>query len=256
MKQTLLFLIIVFVTFSVNSQSVQPLDYGTFLPINEPIVVLGVIGNEDDDEMTTDFHIENVSDEPIEFRVRRFPIDMVQGSTNKFCWGGLCYSLEDEFSVFTYTMNPGEVINSSAPENQFKGYYYHNGNAGCSIIDYSFIAIDNPDLTTNIRVAYGADSECEAVTSVSELNLGAQLGSAAPNPASRTTMISFDFGRRPSNGVIAINDMMGKKVKEVSVEDRFGVIMLNVDDLPEGIYLYTLSDSNQILATRKLVVSK
>jgi hypothetical protein len=50
--------------------------------------------------------------------------------------------------------------------------------------------------------------------------------------------------------------MMGKLVKEVSVEQRMGAMFLGVEDMPAGIYLYTLNDGNEVKATKKLVVSR
>lgn len=242
-------------TMVLMAQIIEPLDYTTFDPLPGPIYVNGAIDNPNDFEMKTNFHVENVSDDIMEIRVRRFIMDEVSGSSNKFCWAGVCYDIDDDISANTIEMNPGDIFNVDNPAQQFIGYYYHNDNPGCTTIDYAFSDVNNSSLNASIRVVYGADADCQSVN-VDELSKSVQLSTAAPNPASANTMISFDYGYRPSNGQLVIHDMMGKKVKEIPVEDRFGVLVLNVEDLPEGIYLYMITDSNRILDTKKLVVSR
>ncbi len=238
-----------------NSQIIQPLDEA-FEVAGEPVYINGSMSVGTDYELTTHFHIQNNSGQQLEIGVRRFLVDVVEGSTNKFCWAGLCYGLEDNFSANTIMMAPDQIFNSENPEEQFKGYYYHNDvAAGCSTIDYRFTDVNDLTLSTVVRVIYGIDSDC--TVGVSELTKPeAKLTEASPNPASEATALSYDFGYNPSNGKVAVYNMMGRLVKEISVRGKVGSLFLGVEDLAEGIYLYTLNDGNQVLATRKLVVSK
>jgi len=255
MKQYLLLAVFFLVGNLVFAQVIKPLDE-SFEVAGEPIYINGSMDVPTDYELTTHFHIQNTSGQQLELRVRRFPVDVVEGSTNKFCWAGLCYGLTDDFSLNTILMAPEQIFNSENPEEQFKGYYYHNDVAtGCSTFDYRFSDINNSSLATNVRVVYGIDSDC--TVGVSELaRPEAVLTEASPNPAAESTALSYDFGYNPTSGKLVIYNMMGRKVNEVSVQGRQGALFLGVSDLAEGIYLYTLNDGNQVLATRKLVVSK
>lgn len=253
MKHVILIISLIFSASSLFAQLVQPLEHETTDIAGEPIIEEGSVDVPADYELKTHFDIQNVSGETIELRVRRFPVDMVEGSTNKFCWAGLCYGLEDDFSLNTIEMAPGQIFNSANPAEQFVGYYYHNGTSGCSTMDYRFINVDNLEMTTDIRVIYAVDC---AVGIEEQTNVSAKLSEAAPNPASTTTSLSYDFGYRPSNGFLRIYNMMGKLVKEISVEQRMGALFVGVEDLTDGIYLYTLNDGNAVKATKKLVVAK
>ena len=82
----------------------------------------------------------------------------------------------------------------------------------------------------------------------------AVLGSISPNPADRFTEINYFLPADISEATISVYDINGKKLKAVSVTNRSTSIQISVAELPNGIYFYSLENSEAILDSKKLVI--
>jgi len=72
-----------------------------------------------------------------------------------------------------------------------------------------------------------------------------------PNPFSATTTIKYSIVT--SEGVIIISDVMGKKVREITLHNSSGEIILN-EKLVPGIYFIGLYENNTLISTNKMIV--
>ncbi len=63
-----------------------------------------------------------------------------------------------------------------------------------------------------------------------------------PNPSS--SLIKFSFKAQNGNMQLILSDMLGRKVKEISIKAGVSAAELSVAELPEGIYIYTLKGVN------------
>lgn len=84
------------------------------------------------------------------------------------------------------------------------------------------------------------------------------LFNAYPNPAANAVTIPF-YVLNEGGVEIAVTDVTGKVVKRISkpsVQNGLNEATINLEDLNNGVYFYTYRLNNQIVGTRKFVVSK
>jgi len=84
-----------------------------------------------------------------------------------------------------------------------------------------------------------------------------RLGQNFPNPAKSITRIQVDLPNNMANLDLTITDLNGKMVKQINLSDLNAgteTIELNVSDLPNGQYFYTI-EGKGIKTTKKMTVN-
>jgi hypothetical protein len=106
-----------------------------------------------------------------------------------------------------------------------------------------------PNDTGRVTVMYmcttGIDDNAREAISVS----------AYPNPATSTVSINYDVRDNFSEGKIVFSDMLGKKVKELSITGKQGAARVDVSEMHAGIYFYSVIIDSKALSTKKLIVT-
>lgn len=219
---------------------------------NGDLTLEGSVEVPENNELKTHFDIVNLSGQQLTLKVYRSLEDVVGGSTNKFCWGGVCYDLNTSTSALSNTLDPGEVITADDLY-AFTGYYYHNSYEGCSQINYCFYDINNEDLETCIEVRYAVDAEC----AVGLNERDAELGLSGANPVSASFALNYDLGRYAGrNNSIVIRSFTGAIVREIRLTSVQGALFMDAAEFNSGIYFYSIVSNGEIVATKKLVVSR
>jgi hypothetical protein len=219
---------------------------------NGDLTIEGSVAVPENSELKTHFDIVNTSGQPLTLKVYRSLEDVVGGTTNKFCWGGVCYDLNTNTSVLSNTLDPGEVITADNLY-AFTGYYYHNSYEGCSQINYCFYDVNNEELETCIEVRYAVDAEC--VVGLNEKE--AEINLSGANPVSSSFALNYDLGRFAGrNNFVVIRSFTGAMVKEIRLNSAQGALFMDAAEFNSGIYFYSIVSDGQIVSTKKLVVSR
>jgi hypothetical protein len=82
------------------------------------------------------------------------------------------------------------------------------------------------------------------------------IGSAYPNPSSRSAQIDYEYKNPNASAKNTINSFIGNPVAEYTLDPTQKNIVINVSDLNPGVYFYTLFVDNKNIVTKKLVVKK
>jgi len=219
---------------------------GVFAQSSLSIVYLNrdVWGNIDANYIQAAGTVENVSNQTVEIKVRAQEISIISGTLNYFCWAQ-CYEPGVMLSPSSITLEPGQRMD------QFYGDYVPQGQPGTSTIKYCFFNVANEN-----------DSVCGIVRfSASPVGIEDVLSSgkpgiseAYPNPAERDLSINYAFGG--GLGQIEVFSMLGKVLKTVRLQERSGTVKLNVESLPEGMYLYKLTANGKSIQTRKFLITR
>ena len=92
-------------------------------------------------------------------------------------------------------------------------------------------------------------------TDITNNNLDIEF-SVYPNPAKNQITVDFISTNNKSSNLI-ISDILGKTVKEFSINSSNGInrININLNNLNDGIYFINFSN-NDIKSTKKLVITK
>lgn len=99
-------------------------------------------------------------------------------------------------------------------------------------------------------VAFPASPACSP-TSINEKTYSVDLTSFYPNPAKDNLTVVND-----NNAVLhaVVMNVLGQKVKSLTVEN--GSKNLDVSDLPEGLYYLSVLQNEDVISTKKLIISK
>lgn len=195
-------------------------------------------------EMTFDMQVTNAGDEAVTITCERIVKSEEVGS-NLFCWG-TC--LAPSVSTHDLELEPGMP-------NMFNAHFTpvdENWNPilGAEItIEYHFYERDGEHFVFEIYFKYDPDG----VVDYNDVNV---FSNAYPNPA--TDVVSFDYNLPfdAQTASVAIYNMMGQEVVRENINIGGSRLDLNVSDLTDGVYFYSLIVNNQAVKTNKLVISK
>ena len=82
------------------------------------------------------------------------------------------------------------------------------------------------------------------------------LGEPQPNPNSGSTQIAYYLPQNTSDAKIIFTDMLGKVMDEKPLQAGYGLLNINTQNLPSGIYTYTLVIDGKVFDTKKMMRSK
>jgi hypothetical protein len=92
---------------------------------------------------------------------------------------------------------------------------------------------------------------------VEELGAGnLTVSNAYPNPASSQTSFDYVLPQSASSASIKIHNLLGAVVREAVLTDRSGKATINISDLNDGVYFYSVIVNNETIETKRLIVSR
>ena len=201
-------------------------------------------------EVVFDLHIINTTDADINV-VWEYndTIDGERIATNYVCFGS-CYG--------PATTTKSHIVAAGAEE-MFQGH--------CSFLDNEYNILPSG---TVIKVVYTLFDErnpeekytftvnfkYEATESIADFNSVDVFSNAYPNPANSTVSFDYNMPFNVNSASVAIYNMMGQEVVRQDLNLGGSRADINVSDLNEGVYFYSLIVNNQTVKTNKFVVVK
>lgn len=160
------------------------------------------------------------------------------------------YRLKIVVTAFVGAVAPGIPISTDAGAANLY-YYVRVNNAGDAET-----AVDTAGqaANSNIFVSYGTQSNCG--TGINDVNSNINSLTVVPNPFNNKAIVSF---YADNSGVMTerLTNMIGSEVLRRSVEVRTGVNTSTIEknNLPVGVYFYSLSDGKNVV-TKRVVISE
>lgn len=74
-----------------------------------------------------------------------------------------------------------------------------------------------------------------------------------PNPSKNYTTIEYTIPEGNTAGKLIFYDSNGTKIKSFDVDKNFDNLRISVEDLPSGIYYYSLVVNSEIIGTNKMI---
>lgn len=195
-------------------------------------------------EIQFDLHVINATDADINV-VCEMESDPSNPTQDYLCWGS-CYM-------------PGVLTANNTVNAGSEGIF----NGHCQFVDadwnalpvgseakvtYTFYDERNPEEKYSFVVNFKYQP-----AAVEEINT--VFSNAYPNPANNT--VSFNYEMQNANSAaVAIYNMMGQEVVRQALNLGNSRVDINVSDLNEGVYFYSLIVNNQTVKTNKFVVSR
>ena len=222
-------------TFKFEDEAVEPGTINIVSDINSAM------------EIQFDLHVINTTDADINV-VCEMTDDPNGVGSNYLCWGN-CYMpgvLEAENVV---TAGGEGIFNGHC---MFVDAEFQTLPEGTEIhMVYTFFDERNPEekYTFNVNFKYQSD----AIVDFNSVNV---FSNAYPNPANNTVSFDYNMPFDVNSASVAIYNMMGQEVVRQDLNLGGSRADINVSDLNEGVYFYSLIVNNQTVKTNKFVVSR
>ncbi len=169
---------------------------------------------------------------------------VVDGTTNYLCFGQC-------LSPTVYVTEPVALTPESEPE-LYSMHYMAD--------DYTMVAGEEQSMTYNLYEANNPDDKFVinvvfkySLDGVVENSIVESFSNAYPSPANSTVYFDYSFTTNAS-AAIAIYNMMGQEVLRNDISGISGKASVNVSDLTDGVYFYSLIVNGVAEKSSKLVV--
>ncbi len=196
-------------------------------------------------DISFEANIKNNTDRDVNLYLARENISVVDSTQNYFCWAGSCWPADLDSCNSTQNIPAGEMTG----DGEFTAHYMPYDHKGTSIVKYTFW--DDGDASINLSVVvkyvYGTDgiNDNDAYNVV--------FSDVYPNPA--TDFIHVDYTIKNSqDAYLVITNLLGVTVKTEPLSKANNTLELNISDLSQGVYFYTIVSGQKIMKAKKLVV--
>lgn len=244
MKKLLLSLSLIISMFAVTAQNIEVYEKETGEKIESgaSYVVFGD-GAETWGELSIEFDVFAL--ERLTLIGEKVENNVVENTLNYICFGQ-CLSPTMYVSNPTEA-NPGEPILLSAH------YMSQTGEPvfGEQSMTYYIYEESNPDAKFVINVIFKYSLE-----NVSEFSSENVFSNAYPTPASETVNFDYNFPANVNSAEISICNIMGQEVMRNEINGMSGKASINVSDLTDGVYFYSLIINGKVEKSNKIVVKK
>lgn len=195
-------------------------------------------------ELNIEFDV--TANENVRLIGEKVEMQVVENTQNYFCWG----------NCFLSTVYVSDPVNLDAGQFEvFSMHYMYNDAiedvAGLEqIMQYYLYPANNPDdkFVINVIFKYSLDG-VEDISNIDEFS------NAYPMPASN--VVNFDYNFASSvDAEVAIYNMMGQEVMRNRLSGMNGKLSINVSDLTDGVYFYSLIVNGKTEKSNKLVIRK
>lgn len=212
----------------------------------ETVYIYGELSDDQFAEYLANVQVKNNTDRDIAVKAKREDIQVVEGSYNYLCWV-TCFQPDILISPDAYTIPAGALT----PEETFGGHYGPQGNAGTTIIKYTFFKDGDETDAVSFIVQFVVTP-----SSVEDILARSSFSNAYPNPANGQTFLDYSFPQEVKSASLTLFNMLGQAVKTVELNNNTGRAVVALNDLNEGVYFYSLFINNELAQTKKLVVRK
>lgn len=187
--------------------------------------------------------VQNNSDQTRNIKVRRNPIDILDGTSNWFCWV-LCWQDIIDTSSYSLHLDPGEVTEEFSAHINPGGQEYGNW-----LIEYCFYDVNDPEFEY-CTVVHWSTADPLSTEDLSD----SKLVYPQPNPCSDIVRFNILNEKLPTNSVLSIFSVVGEKIKEQRIQSGVKVVEMDVNDLSPGVYIYSLTNGGNKLNSGRLIV--
>ena len=252
MKKLFFTLALMLSVFALSAQSftVTEKETGNVVENGASYMVFGdgsELWGEPGGEMQIEFDV--TFNENIRVAARKTPINFVEGTKTWICFGNcLAPSTEvQEIEPFQPLDNPLLLSGHYwADESNYMPVIGEEQHVKFEIWDAA-----NPDDVFVINVTFKYSLEGVDVNNMVEA-----FSNAYPVPASNVVNFDYSFSSSVNSAAVAVYNMMGQEVLRSDIGAMSGKFSLNVSDLADGVYFYSLIINGKTEKSSKLVVRK
>lgn len=201
---------------------------------------------KDGDFASKPLYVLNNTSATMNVMVKKVEVSMLESTSVYFCWGS-CYAPFVFVSPEPRTIAAGEV------NKDFLGdIEYPDGITGTTTVKYVFYDQANNRDSVFVIVNYNIGSLGVKENFVKST----VVSNAYPNPARSSVYFDYKLPGNTANAKIKVSNLLGTTVKSIDLKANEGKAAIDVSNLENGVYFYSLTINNSSSVTRKFVVSR
>ncbi len=244
MKKIITTSVLFLLAFSGFSQSIVLLDTANAVVSNSIVDITITPGST----TLTEFLIHNSTNQSRTYKCRRAILYMASDDSTQFCFGGLCYGFGTNVGSLSLTVVAQDTVDFAG--NGFHAVFVAGASCVTRLVYYRFEDPANLADSTNVILRYNCSSGVNEFA-----NAAGTISEVVPNPASQLISINYNVTSNSQKAKLAVYNVIGKEIKQITLTDKQGTAKLNTDDIPSGVYFYSLLVDDKIISTKKLVIS-
>ena len=159
-----------------------------------------------------------------------------------FCFGQFCYVPNTDTSLYSTPIAPG------TSEASFIAHIDPAGFDGVDRIHYLFYDENNHADSASVTLEFSFSA-----TAIEENNNLAYV--KFNNEVNNFALLSYHLPSLTGNSRIELYNMLGSKLKSITLNEQQGVKVVSTSELSNGVYLLSLIANNNISRTYKLIVA-
>lgn len=248
-KAIFLLTTLLLITFVAYSQSTLKLFDDSGNPISNGATIWSYGDTSSSTIISKAVWVKNTNTSMMSVKVRKTCLSSPTGTKNTFCWT-ICYNyvscIQAPFETDTIHIRKDSTFKN------FLGECKPLGKTGVTSVKYTFYDASNTQDSVYVIINYSAGSSGIAQNELENI----VFSNAYPNPATSYISLKVSVPASSKNNFIIIKDMLGSIAKEVKLEAGDDIVRINISDLSDGIYFYSLLIDDKIYKTKKLIVNK
>lgn len=201
--------------------------------------------------LESDLNVENISGATRTINVKRYELDLMEGTENYFCWD-VCYGAvwagqrPSWTSLDPISMDAGEIATG------FHAYYKPDLHYGEATFRYVWYDVNNINDSTWVDFVFNAGT-----VGVSEVAGPVRNFTAYPNPSvGGDVTLDYELATAGAGTRLVIYNMLGERKLVRSIGAAQGRVVLNGDDLLSGVWFAVIERNGHALATKRLVIAR
>ncbi|MFP4557499.1 MAG: T9SS type A sorting domain-containing protein [Bacteroidales bacterium] len=239
MNKIYTFIFLQFIGFCAFSQSLE-LTYNDEVVSDSEVDYTGSLSND----IKLIFNITNNSESSIGIKVKRRIIEDIEGTFHTFCLSE-CYPPTVSESTNTFIIEAGQTTGAD----DFYIEFSPQGNEGNSVVQYEISNVDDKDDVVSVTVNFNI-----TLTGITSTSNTITLD-AYPNPAiGETININYDFISAPNNAKLIVHNILGVEMEVLNLQQSSGRVILDINSLPKGVYLYSIENIGKRITTKRFIV--
>jgi len=206
-------------------------------------------------EMIFEAILTNNSDNTVAFQLQRRLIVLLEGTTTSYCWGTSCFPPNNTDTIDVARDTVVLAAGEATPEGKFSGHYLAEDFGqldviGTSMVEYKFFNAENPDENVTVVVKFVTTPD----GIVDQLMNNAFISDLYPNPATSFVNINYDLPQEVTSASVRIVNILGSVVKNEVLNKNATSLRMDISDLTNGVYFYSIVINNEVYKTKKLIV--
>jgi len=188
--------------------------------------------------------VKNISTSAVTVDLKKIETSLLPGTSCQICFAGQCYLSSVFVSPNTATLTPNDTNSSGSVD------YKPKGHLGESIITLVFFNTGDTNDSAWVVVHFHGSP-----AGITENDLAkTSISNAYPNPAVNYTSFDYSFAQGTTSAKFVLSDILGSKVKEETLNNMSGNLIVNTSDIEAGIYFYSFYENDRLVLTKKIIV--